>query len=66
MEDLGGRSTYLSPRFESMIDKFESALVYMHKMPNIWLMFADYTASLHKLSLTREIYDRALMSLPVT
>lgn len=66
MEDLGGRSTYLSPRFDEMLEKFENSLVYMHKMPNIWLMYADYAASLNKITLTRQIYDRALKSLPVT
>jgi pre-mRNA-splicing factor SYF1 len=60
MEDLGGRSTFLSTRFEEMIDHFEKALIYMHKMPNIWLMFASYSASLKKFTLTRNIYDRAL------
>lgn len=29
-------------------------------MPNIWLMYASYTASIKKLTFTRNIYDRAL------
>ncbi|CAD8151307.1 unnamed protein product [Paramecium octaurelia] len=66
LEDLGGRSTFLSNKFEEMISYFERALVYMHKMPNIWLMYAEYSASLQKYTHTRNVYDRALQSLPVT
>lgn len=29
-----------------MIEYFEKSLIYMHKMPNIWLMYAEYCASL--------------------
>jgi pre-mRNA-splicing factor SYF1 len=35
-------------------------------MPAIWLIYADFLASCDKITKTREVYDRALMSLPVT
>jgi pre-mRNA-splicing factor SYF1 len=48
-------------------DLFERALVYMSKMPKIWLDYAKYLSKVcNSLSLTREVYDRALSALPVT
>ena len=48
-------------------DIFERALVYMSKMPKIWLDYAKYLAKVCKsVTLTREVYDRALNALPIT
>ena len=46
---------------------FEKALVYMNKMPKIWLDYAKFVGKYcGEVSLTRSIYDRALIALPVT
>jgi pre-mRNA-splicing factor SYF1 len=48
-------------------DLFEKALVYMNKMPKIWLDYAKFVGKhCGEVSLTRPIYDRALIALPVT
>ncbi|TNV83299.1 hypothetical protein FGO68_gene1183 [Halteria grandinella] len=44
---------------------FERALVYMNKMPKIWLYYAKFMGK-SAITKTREIYDRALIALPVT
>ena len=52
--------------YESLNNTYERALVFMHKMPRIWL---DYTKLLQVQRLvtrTRNTYDRALRSLPIT
>ena len=52
--------------YESLNNTYERALVFMHKMPRIWL---DYTKLLQVQRLvtrTRHTYDRALRSLPIT
>ena len=48
-------------------DLFERSLVYMSKMPKIWLDYAKFLSK-HCTSVTktREVYDRALQALPVT
>jgi len=54
------------PAYEALNNTFERALVFMHKMPRIWL---DYTRILwiqRKVTKTRHVYDRALRSLPIT
>jgi len=52
---------------EVVSDLFERALVYMSKMPKIWLDYAKFLGKqAGSLTLTREVYDRALLALPVT
>jgi pre-mRNA-splicing factor SYF1 len=56
----------LDPEFEATNAVYERALVFMSKMPRIWL---DYTALLvkqKKVTLTRRAFDRALRALPIT
>ena len=52
--------------FEAVNELHEKSLVYMHKMPRIWLDYAKFMAQQGFISRTRRLYDRALQSLPVT
>lgn len=45
---------------------FERALVYMHRMPRIWLDYAGFLSKQRLITVTRRLFDRALQSLPVT
>ena len=38
----------------------------MTKMPKIWLDYAKFMSKQHRITDTRQIYDRALVALPVT
>ena len=52
---------------EVVAELFEKALVYMNKMPKIWLDYSKYLSKVCKsISRTREVYDRALNALPIT
>lgn len=45
---------------------FERALVFMHKMPRIWIMFLEFLATQCLVSYSRKWHDNALKALPVT
>jgi len=45
---------------------YERALVYMHKMPRIWLDYLTFLSAQHRTTETRHAFDRALRALPVT
>ena len=45
---------------------FEKSLVYMNKMPRIWLDYAKFLGRQKKITETRNCYNRALAALPVT
>ncbi len=45
---------------------FERALVYLHKMPRIWLMWLEFFAPQCRVTLTRQWFDNCLKALPVT
>ncbi len=65
MISLRGRPV-TDKRYEVTANTFERSLVYMNKMPVIWM---DYLALLSiscKGTLTRKTYDRALQALPIT
>ena len=51
---------------DALIGAFERALVTLHKMPRIWLHYAQYLASQRRITKTRRVLDRALASLPPT
>ncbi|XP_068280688.1 pre-mRNA-splicing factor SYF1 isoform X1 [Nyctibius grandis] len=44
----------------------ERALVFMHKMPRIWLDYCQFLADQGRITRTRRTFDRALRALPVT
>lgn len=54
------------PGFEEVNNAFERALVFMHKMPRIWMDYCTFLTDQCKISRTRKVFDRALRALPVT
>ncbi|POO03693.1 Signal transduction response regulator [Trema orientale] len=53
-------------QFETLNNTFERALVTMHKMPRIWIMYLQTLTDQKLLTRTRRTFDRALCALPVT
>ncbi|XP_015589714.1 pre-mRNA-splicing factor SYF1 [Cephus cinctus] len=54
------------PLYEDVNNAFERALVFMHKMPRIWM---DYCTSMTEqcyITRSRQVFDRALRALPIT
>lgn len=45
---------------------FERCLMFLHKMPRIWMMYAEYLTNQRYITRTRIIFDKALKSLPIT
>ncbi|OQR77145.1 pre-mRNA-splicing factor SYF1-like [Tropilaelaps mercedesae] len=54
------------PAFEDISNVFERALVWMHKMPRIWLMYCGFLHRRCFVTRLRHTFDRALRSLPIT
>ncbi|CAK7350695.1 unnamed protein product [Dovyalis caffra] len=54
------------PQFETLNNTFERALVTMHKMPRIWILYLQSLISQKLVTRTRRVFDRALCALPVT
>ncbi|XP_013113149.1 pre-mRNA-splicing factor syf1 homolog [Stomoxys calcitrans] len=52
--------------YEEVNNTFERALVFMHKMPRIWMDYGTFMTSQCKITRTRHVFDRALRALPVT
>uniref|UniRef100_A0A2N9GFE4 Uncharacterized protein n=1 Tax=Fagus sylvatica TaxID=28930 RepID=A0A2N9GFE4_FAGSY len=52
--------------YQTLNNTFERALVTMHKMPRIWLMYLQTLTHQKFVTKTRQTFDRALCSLPVT
>jgi len=55
-----------SARIEAVNQTFERALVYMNKMPRIWIMYCGFLVEQRALTKARRAFDRALQSLPST
>ncbi|GMH30328.1 hypothetical protein Nepgr_032171 [Nepenthes gracilis] len=53
-------------QYETLNNTFERALVTMHKMPRIWIMYLHTLTDQMLLTRTRRTFDRALCALPVT
>ncbi|KAK9267469.1 hypothetical protein L1049_009895 [Liquidambar formosana] len=53
-------------QYETLNNTFERALVTMHKMPRIWIMYLQTLTLQKRLTRTRRTFDRALCALPVT
>lgn len=51
---------------EEVNNTFERSLVFMNKMPRIWLEYCSFMVSQCKITRTRRVFDRALLALPVT
>ncbi|XP_058749837.1 uncharacterized protein LOC131622821 [Vicia villosa] len=54
------------PEFITLNNTFERALVTMHKMPRIWIMYLQTRTHQKLITTTRRTFDRALCALPVT
>ncbi|XP_059437573.1 uncharacterized protein LOC132170569 [Corylus avellana] len=53
-------------QYEALDNTFERALVTMHKMPRIWIMYLQTLTHQKLVTRTRRTFDRALCALPVT
>jgi len=54
------------PAFDSLNNAFERCLVYLHKMPRIWLEYGEFLIEQKKITKTRQVFNRALQSIAVT
>ncbi|KAK3088543.1 hypothetical protein FSP39_020393 [Pinctada imbricata] len=54
------------PAIEDVNNAHERALVFMHKMPRIWLDYCQFLVDQSKIIKTRRTFDRALRALPIT
>ncbi|KAK7331774.1 hypothetical protein VNO80_28514 [Phaseolus coccineus] len=53
-------------QYDTLNNTFERALVTMHKMPRIWIMYLQTLTNQKLVTRTRRTFDRALCALPVT
>ncbi|XP_033643513.1 pre-mRNA-splicing factor SYF1-like [Asterias rubens] len=56
----------IDPGYEDVNNAFERALVFMHKMPRIWLDYCQFLMDQRKISRVRRTFDRALRALPIS
>lgn len=56
----------LDPAYEDVNSAFERSLVFMHKMPRIWLDYCEFLMMQCQTTRTRHVFDRALRALPIT
>ncbi|XP_058970864.2 pre-mRNA-splicing factor SYF1-like isoform X1 [Pocillopora verrucosa] len=54
------------PAYEDINNAFERSLVFMHKMPRIWIDYCQFLVDQCKVTRTRRTFDRALRALPIT
>uniref|UniRef100_F6SBF1 Suppressor of forked domain-containing protein n=1 Tax=Ciona intestinalis TaxID=7719 RepID=F6SBF1_CIOIN len=54
------------PMYEDVNNAHERALVFMHKMPRIWIDYCKLLVEQMKLTRIRRTFDRALRALPIT
>lgn len=54
------------PAIEDVINAHERALVFMHKMPRIWIDYCQFLVDYSRITKTRRTFDRALRALPIT
>lgn len=54
------------PGYEEVNNAFERGLVFMHKMPRIWMDYCVFLTEQCKITRTRKVFDRALRALPIT
>nr|XP_033323240.1 pre-mRNA-splicing factor syf1 homolog [Megalopta genalis] len=52
--------------YEDVNNAFERALVFMHKMPRIWMDYCTLMTDQCYITRTRQVFDRALRALPIT
>ncbi|XP_033732120.1 LOW QUALITY PROTEIN: pre-mRNA-splicing factor SYF1-like [Pecten maximus] len=54
------------PLYEDANNAHERALVFMNKMPRIWLDYCQFLVDQCKVTKTRRTFDRALRALPIS
>merc|ERR1719428_1834144 len=54
------------PLYEATNNAFDRALVFLHKMPRIWLDYIEFLMKQKKVTRARRALDNALRSLPIT
>lgn len=61
-----GKLEYI-PRdiYEEMNEVYERALVYLHKMPRVWMDYLQFLILQRKVKKTRETLDYSIRTLPV-
>ncbi|ELT97979.1 hypothetical protein CAPTEDRAFT_127463, partial [Capitella teleta] len=52
------------PMYDETNGAFERALVFMHKMPRIWMDYCQFLTDQCLITRTRRTFDRALRALP--
>ncbi|XP_064616120.1 pre-mRNA-splicing factor SYF1-like [Liolophura sinensis] len=52
--------------YEDVNNAFERSLVFMHKMPRIWLDYCQFLMDQCMITRTRRTFDRALRALPIS
>lgn len=54
------------PEYEAANNAFDRALVFLHKMPRIWLHYIEFLMKQKRITRARRALDNALRSLPIT
>lgn len=54
------------PIYEEVNNAHERSLVFMHKMPRIWIDYLKFLTGQKRITRTRRTFDRCLRALPVT
>ena len=52
--------------YEEVNNCYERALVFMHKMPRIWMDYLAFLTMQNRITRTRRVFDRSLRALPIT
>ncbi|XP_046745834.1 pre-mRNA-splicing factor syf1 homolog [Diprion similis] len=65
VKQLKGRCV-TDPLYEDVNNAFERALVFMHKMPRIWMDYCTLMTDQCYITRTRQVFDRSLRALPIT
>ena len=65
IKQLKGKSV-IDPQIKQVNNCFERALVFMNKMPRIWIEYCQFLINQCEMTKTRRTFDRALQSLPIT
>ena len=63
--DIKGLSP-ADPARKEVNNCYERALVFMHKMPRIWIDYLELLTELRLITRTRRTFDAALQALPLT
>jgi len=56
----------IDPARKEVNHVFDRALVFMHKMPRIWIDYVKFITKQRMITQTRRTFDAALLSLPIT